>query len=107
MMSTSAACSTLLIACISQIIGAISCVQGHLGCIYISCTQILLYKSWLLSQAQYVCEIHYHVVYLAHVYASMYYIVQSLCFMDALFFVLCLDGHRYASHAAYSTGTHS
>ena len=31
----------------------------------------------MLSQEQYVCGIHYHVFYLAHVYASMYYIVQS------------------------------
>ena len=35
--------------------------RGHLCCICISCPQILLYKSWLLSQAQYVCGIHYHV----------------------------------------------
>ena len=59
---------------------ALSCFQGHMGCIYISCIQILLYNSYLLSQAQYVCGIHYHVVYLAHVYASIYYIVQSIVY---------------------------
>ena len=43
----------------------------------------------MLSQAQYVCGIHYHVVYLAHVYASMYYIVQSLVYWTpySLYFV--------------------
>ena len=59
MVSASAAYNAFLIECISHIFKALSCLQGHLGCIYISCTQILLYKSWLLSQAQYVCGIHY------------------------------------------------
>ena len=107
MISASTTCNAFLIACISQIFRALSYLQGHLGFICISCTQILLYKSWLLSQAQYVCGIHYCVVYLAHVYVGMYYIGQFRGLPDALLFVLCLGEHRYASPAAYSIGTYS
>ena len=107
MMSALAACNTFLFAYISQIFRALSYFQGHLGRIYTSCTQILLYKSWMLSQAQYVCGIHYCVVYLAHVYANMYYIGQFHGLRDALLFVLFLGRHRYASPTTYSIGTYS
>ena len=79
--------------------------RGNLGCICISCTQILLYKSWLLSQAPHVCGIYHYFSYLAHVYASMYLIVRSLVYWTHYSFVLCLGGHRYASPAAFSIGT--
>ena len=70
--------------------------RGHLGCICISCTKILWYKSLLLFQAQHICGIH-HSIFLARIYASMYFMVRFLVYWTSYSFVLCLGGHRYAS----------
>ena len=59
--------------------------RGHLGCIFISCTKLLLYKSWLLFQTQHVCGIHHSI------FSSLclcQHVLYSLvpCLLDTLFF---------------------
>ena len=85
MMMALATCSTSMIFMYQSDFVSPSPFTGGIWVVFISCTQMILYQSWLLSQAQHVCEtLHCIFIWPLIMPAVLYGSVPRL--LDTLFF---------------------